>query len=91
MQPDSPFNGLEGLKHMATAIVPPIYDAKLADRNIEMETEAAYAMAKHLGRDRGPAGWHLFRRSRRHLPAHRRRRGRRRKRSSHCYNFVRLR
>ena len=53
MQPDSPFNGLEGLKHMATAIVPPIYDAKLADRNIEMETESAYAMAKHLGRTEG--------------------------------------
>ena len=53
MQPDSPFNGLEGLKHMATAIVPPIYDAKLADRNIEMETEAAYAMAKQLGRTEG--------------------------------------
>jgi cysteine synthase B len=41
MQPDSPFNGLEGLKHMATAIVPPIYDASLADRNIEMPTERA--------------------------------------------------
>lgn len=53
MQPDSPFNGLEGLKHMATAIVPPIYDATLADREIEMETEAAYAMAKQLGRTEG--------------------------------------
>jgi len=53
MQPDSPFNGLEGLKHMATAIIPPIYDAALADRNIEMETEAAYAMAKRLGRTEG--------------------------------------
>ncbi len=53
MQPDSPFNGLEGLKHMATAIVPPIYDAALADREIEVETEAAYAMAKRLGRTEG--------------------------------------
>lgn len=53
MQPDSPFNGLEGLKHMATAIVPPIYDPELADRNIDMETEAAYAMAKQLGRTEG--------------------------------------
>ena len=42
MQPDSPFNGFEGLKHMATAIVPPIYDAALADANIFMETERAY-------------------------------------------------
>jgi S-sulfo-L-cysteine synthase (O-acetyl-L-serine-dependent) len=53
MQPDSPFNGFEGLKHMATAIVPPIYDPGLADRNIEMETEAAYAMARHMGRVEG--------------------------------------
>jgi S-sulfo-L-cysteine synthase (O-acetyl-L-serine-dependent) len=53
MQPDSPFNGLEGLKHMATAIVPPIYDPALADRNIEMDTEAAYAMAKQLARTEG--------------------------------------
>jgi cysteine synthase B len=53
MQPDSPFNGLEGLKHMATAIVPPIYDPALADRNVEMETEAAYVMAKRLGRTEG--------------------------------------
>ena len=53
MQPDSPFNGLEGLKHMATAIVPKIYDPNLADRNIEMATERAYAMAKYLGRQQG--------------------------------------
>jgi cysteine synthase B len=53
MQPDSPFNGLEGLKHMATAIVPPIYDANLADWNIDMATERAYAMAKWLGRNMG--------------------------------------
>lgn len=53
MQPDSPFNGLEGLKHMATAIVPPIYDPNLADWNIEMATEKAYAMAKWLGRHKG--------------------------------------
>ena len=53
MQPDSPFHGLEGLKHMATAIVPPIYDPKLADLNIGMATERAYAMAKWLGRNQG--------------------------------------
>jgi S-sulfo-L-cysteine synthase (O-acetyl-L-serine-dependent) len=53
MQPDSPFNGLEGLKHMATAIVPPIYDPTLADRNIEMPTERAYRMAKRLGKTQG--------------------------------------
>jgi S-sulfo-L-cysteine synthase (O-acetyl-L-serine-dependent) len=53
MQPDSPFNGLEGLKHMATAIVPPIYDPTLADRNIEMPTERAYIMAKRLAKTQG--------------------------------------
>jgi S-sulfo-L-cysteine synthase (O-acetyl-L-serine-dependent) len=53
MQPDSPFNGLEGLKHMATAIVPEIYDPALADENIEMPTETAYKMAKHLARHQG--------------------------------------
>src|SRR6202453_1608732 len=53
MQPDSPFHGLEGLKHMATAIVPPIYDASLADRHLEQSTEGAYEMAKHLGRTEG--------------------------------------
>ena len=53
MQPDSPFNGLEGLKHMATAIVPTIYDPNLADQNIEMATERAYEMAKYLGRKQG--------------------------------------
>jgi cysteine synthase B len=53
MQPDSPFNGLEGLKHMATAIVPPIYDPTLADRNIDMPTERAYIMAKRLGKTQG--------------------------------------
>lgn len=53
MQPDSPFHGLEGLKYMATSIVPPIYDPLLADRQLEVETEAAYAMAKRLARDEG--------------------------------------
>ncbi len=53
MQPDSPFNGLEGLKHMATAIVPRIYDPGLADRNLEMETERAHRMARQLARTEG--------------------------------------
>jgi cysteine synthase B len=53
MQPDSPFHGLEGLKYMASAIVPPIYDAHLADRHVEQSTEGAYEMAKHLGRTEG--------------------------------------
>jgi cysteine synthase B len=53
MQPDSPFHGLEGLKHMATSIVPEIYDAALADRQVEVETEAAYDIARRLARDAG--------------------------------------
>jgi cysteine synthase B len=52
-QPDSPFHGLEGLKYMATSIVPAIYDPNLADRALEIETEAAYAMAKQLAREEG--------------------------------------
>jgi cysteine synthase B len=53
MQPDSAFNGLEGLKHMATAIVPRIYDSSLADANIDMDTEVAYRFARMLGRRHG--------------------------------------
>jgi cysteine synthase B len=52
-QPDSPFHGLEGLKHMGTSIVPAIYNPHLADRALEVETEAAYAMAKQLAREEG--------------------------------------
>ena len=52
-QPDSPFHGLEGMKHMATAIVPAIYNPHLADRDLAVETEAAYAMAKRLAREEG--------------------------------------
>jgi cysteine synthase B len=53
MQPDSPFNGLEGLKHMPTAIVPSIYDPALADRNLEIKTEVAHKMARQLAREEG--------------------------------------
>ena len=52
-QPDSPFHGLEGLKHFGAAIVPAIYNPNLADRQLEVETEAAYDMAKRLARDEG--------------------------------------
>ncbi|MGO9339809.1 MAG: PLP-dependent cysteine synthase family protein [Terracidiphilus sp.] len=52
-QPDSPFHGLEGLKHMATSIVPAIYNPHLADRSLEIETEAAYDMARRLAREEG--------------------------------------
>jgi cysteine synthase B len=52
-QPDSPFHGLEGLKHMASALVPAIYNPHLADRELEVETEAAYAMVRRLAREEG--------------------------------------
>jgi cysteine synthase B len=53
LEPDSPFNGLEGLKHMATALVPPIYDQTLADGKIDMATEDAYVMARRMPRELG--------------------------------------
>jgi len=53
VQPDSPFHGLEGLKYMAGSIVPAIYDPSLADRALEIETEAAHEMARRLARDAG--------------------------------------
>ncbi len=53
MQPDSPFNGLEGLKHLETAIVPPIYDPSVADETVECRTEDAYVMVKRLAREEG--------------------------------------
>lgn len=53
VQPDSAFHGLEGLKYMATSIVPAIYDATLADRTIEVETEAAHEMVRRLAREEG--------------------------------------
>ena len=52
-QPSSGFHGLEGLKHMPTAIVPGIYDAKLADGNLWIETEDAYRMVRRLAREEG--------------------------------------
>jgi S-sulfo-L-cysteine synthase (O-acetyl-L-serine-dependent) len=52
-QPSSGFHGLEGLKHMPTAIVPGIYDERLADGNLWIETEDAYRMTRWLGRHEG--------------------------------------
>jgi len=52
-QPSTGFHGLEGLKHMATAIVPGIYDPTLADGDIWLETEEAYAMVRRLAREEG--------------------------------------
>jgi cysteine synthase B len=53
MQPDSPFHGLEGLKHMATALVPGIYDPTLADEGVEVTTEDGVKMAGRLAREEG--------------------------------------
>ncbi|HXE53700.1 MAG TPA: cysteine synthase family protein [Tepidisphaeraceae bacterium] len=53
MQPDSPLHGLEGLKHMETALVPGIYDPDLADGQIEVDTEHAHQMVLRLAREEG--------------------------------------
>src|SRR5229473_1016396 len=53
LQPDSPFHGIEGAKHMASAIVPRIYDPSLADEDIGISTEDAHAMTKRLAREEG--------------------------------------
>jgi cysteine synthase B len=53
LQPDSSFHGIEGAKHMASAIVPKIYDPLLADENLEIATEDAYAMARDVARNCG--------------------------------------
>ena len=53
VQPDSGFHGLEGLKHMATAIVPEIYDRSLADEDLPARTEDAQQMVKSLAREEG--------------------------------------
>lgn len=52
-QPDSPFHGLEGMKHMPTAIVPGIYDPSVADENLEIGTEDAHRMTLRLAREEG--------------------------------------
>ncbi len=52
-QPETSFHGLEGLKHMPTAIVPAIYDDKLADENLWIDTEDAYAMVRRAAREEG--------------------------------------
>jgi cysteine synthase B len=53
LQPDAPFHGLEGLKHMPTAIKPGIYDEQVADRNLGISTEETYEMARRLAREEG--------------------------------------
>jgi len=53
MQPDSPLHGLEGLKHMASALVPGIYDPALADQNVEVSTVDGQEMARRLAREEG--------------------------------------
>lgn len=53
VQPDSPLHGLEGLKHMPTAIQPGIFDPNLPDRTLEIVTEEAYDMVRRLAREEG--------------------------------------
>ena len=53
LQPDSAFHGIEGAKHLPSAIVPRIYDSSLADQNLEIATEDSHAMARRLAREQG--------------------------------------
>jgi cysteine synthase B len=53
VEPDAPFHGLEGLKHMSSAIVPAIYDAALADDRLSVRTEEAHEMTRRLAREEG--------------------------------------
>jgi S-sulfo-L-cysteine synthase (O-acetyl-L-serine-dependent) len=53
LQPDGPFHGLEGWKHMPTAIRPAIYDGTVADENLQSGTEEAYRLVKRLARQEG--------------------------------------
>jgi proteasome lid subunit RPN8/RPN11 len=53
VQPESPLHGLEGLKHMASAIVPGIYDPSVADREETVSTEEAHALVRRLARQEG--------------------------------------
>ena len=53
VQPDSPLHGLEGLKHMESAIVPGIYDSSLADEDVRVGTEEAYEMTRRLAQEEG--------------------------------------
>jgi cysteine synthase B len=53
LQPDSAFHGIEGAKHLPSAIMPRIYDSSVADENLEIATEDAHAMARRLAREQG--------------------------------------
>jgi cysteine synthase B len=53
MQPDSPFHGLEGMKHLGATIKPKIFDETIADMRVEVKTEDAYAMARRLAAEEG--------------------------------------
>ena len=58
VQPDDPLHGMEGLKHLATAIVPAIYDPAVADETVYVSTERADAMVRELARSEGLfVGW----------------------------------
>src|SRR3712207_2501382 len=52
-EPESPFHGLEGMKHMESAIVPPVYDPTVADENRRASTEGAYEMVRRVAREEG--------------------------------------
>ncbi len=58
VEPDEPMHGLEGLKHMASSLVPPIYDPSVPDENVKVSTEAGWDMADRLAREEGVHAGH---------------------------------
>ena len=93
VQPDSPFNGLEGLKHMATAIVPAIYDRQLADRNVRGRNRSGVCVMVTAARARKQGCWWVRRLQPPSLPASKSRnkklRPDGRRPSSQCYRIQR--
>jgi len=53
VQPDSPLHGMEGVKHLETALVPGIYDPDLVDETLWVSTEEAFGMTRRLAREEG--------------------------------------
>jgi cysteine synthase B len=53
VQPDGPMHGIEGLKHLPTSLIPPIFDSSLPDKILPVTTESAFAMTRRLAREEG--------------------------------------
>jgi len=52
-EPDSPFHGIEGLKHIESSIVPEVYDSSVHDQKIGIDTDVAYTFTQRLASEEG--------------------------------------